>query len=392
MNQIEVCSKYIKDKFSNFEEVSTNLFSFKDNDKDKTILIVEEKDEKLFSSDFELILSEEEKLQNADYYAFCFGGQFYYIKNEDVNNPKFHILRYLGKYEVDNSDFAHLGLHTTYSLLQGCQKIEAYIEKAKYLNMKALGICEKHTLNSCIKFQNACDDAGIKSIIGEEIKAKIKDTIYTFKLFVKNEKGWKNLISISNIINVFAKKEEKDYIPFNDLCQCLDDLVVILPNNFPFDEQGIKLRKFDCYYQIDTIEFLNHDHYFEYLTNIKNYINSKWYNKYPCVLIGDSYYLDKEDKQLQETMKKIGDIKEFEFASESQHFKSIDEHIDIFSQFWANNEEQFDEVVGEAIQNTMEIANKCNFQIKFEKLHIPEAIIADEDWNRVLNEEGKYEK
>ena len=36
--------------------------------------------------------------------------------------------------------------------------------------MKALGICEKHTLNSCIKFQDTCKNNGIKPIIGEEIK------------------------------------------------------------------------------------------------------------------------------------------------------------------------------------------------------------------------------
>ena len=386
MNQIAVCNKYIKEKFSHFTEELPWVFKFIENKEEKKIIIVEEKEEKLFDEDFHLILSETEKKQNPDYFAFCFGGQFYYIKSKDLNNPKINILRYLGQYEIDNSDFVHLGIHSTYSLLQGCQKIETYVEKAKYLNMKALGICEKRTLNSCIKFQDICKNNEIKPIIGEEVKVKIKD-IYNFKLYVKNEEGWQNLINISNIINVFQKQEDKDYILFEDLCDYLSGLIIILPNNFPFEDFAFNLKKFDCYYQIDTIEFLNQNYYFEYLSNIKRYLNDKWSVKYPPVLISDSYYLDKEDKYLQDIVKKIGNIKEFEFTSESQHFKSIEEHIEIFSKFWKNKEEEFSDFFSIAIENTCKIAEKCNFEIKFEKLHIPVAKIEDEDLAKVLREE-----
>ena len=391
MDQISVCNKYIKERFSHFTEELPWVFKFVENNEEKELIIVEEKEGKLFDENFHLILSETEQKYNPDYFAFCFGGQFYYIKSKDLDNPKIHILRYLGQYEVDNSDFVHLGIHSTYSLLQGCQKIETYVEKAKYLNMKALGICEKHTLNSCIKFQDTCKNNGIKPIIGEEIKVKIDD-IYNFKLYVKNKEGWQNLINISNIINVFQKQEEKDYILFADLCDYLKGLIVILPNNFPFDKFAFKLKKFDCYYQIDTIEFLNQNHYFEYLTNIKEYLNSEWSIKYPPVLISDSYYLDEEDKYLQDVVKKIGDIKEFEFASVSQHFKSIEEHIEIFSKFWKGKDEEFDEFFGTAIENTCKIADKCDFEIKFEKLHIPDAIIDEEDKNIVSNQSGEIIK
>lgn len=386
MNQIEVCNKYIKEKFSHFKEELPWVFKFIENNEEKELIIVEEKDGKLFDENFHLILSETEQKYNSDYFAFCFGGQFYYIKNKDLENPKINILRYLGQYEIDNSDFVHLGIHSTYSLLQGCQKIESYIKKAKYLNMKSLGICEKNTLNSCIKFQDICKNNGIKSIIGEEIKVKIEEFIYPFKLYVKNKDGWQNLINISNIINVFQKQEDKNYILFSDLCDYLNGLIVVLPNNFPFEKSALKLKNFDCYYQIDTIEFLNQNHYFDYLTNIKEYLNSKWSLKYPPVLISDSYYLDEEDKYLQDVVKKIGDIKEFEFASVSQHFKSIEEHIDIFSKFWKGKEDEFDEFFSSAIENTCKIADKCNFEIKFEKLHIPDAIIDEEDKIRVCSD------
>lgn len=390
MDQVKIVNNYIKEKFSHFKEINKNLFSFEENNQEKLILIVTEKEKKLFSKDMKILLSKEEESINADYFAFNFGGQFYYIENSE--KWKFHILRYLGKYEVDNSDFAHLAIHSTYSLLRGCQKLETYIEKAKYLNMKALGICEKQMLNSCIKFQDLCLANNIKPIIGEELKIRYKDEYYNFKFYVKNEKGWEDLVIISNIINVYQKAEDKDYILLDDIIgnEYLNNLIIIIPNNFNFDELGSRLINLDCYYQIDTIEYLNKDYYFEYLNNIKNYINSEWYKKIPCVLISDSYYLDKEDKYLQEIVKKIGNIQEFEFACVSQHFKSIEEHIEIFSKFFENKPELFDELMTKSISNTIEIVNKCNFELKFKKLHIPEAIIDESDWNGVLNEEEQY--
>ena len=148
-----------------------------------------------------------------------------------------------------------------------------------------------------------------------------------------------------------------------------------MPNNFPFSEKNIeKYSNLDCYYQIDTVEFVNQDIYFNYLTNIKSYLEN-WSGYIPPVLIGDSYYLEKEDKQIQNLLQKISDNQEFKTAILSQHFKSVDEHWDIFQQFWSNNQDIFEGVFGEAISNTKTISDKCNFEIKMEKLHLPLAKI-----------------
>lgn len=46
--------------------------------------------------------------------------------------------------------------------------------------------------------------------------------------------------------------------------------------------------------------------------------------------------------------------------------------------------------MGMCIENTIEIAEKCNFKLEFEKLHIPNAKISKKDWDRVILEEEKY--
>lgn len=400
MNQIEIVSNYIKGKFSHFQQDKENekIFYFK-NEKglSKKVCIVEEKEVEnksiLFNKNFELILTPSEEREHADYYVFSFGNICYYIKGEEAKKPKLHILRYLGQYEVDNSNFVHLGIHSTYTLLNGCQKIENYIEKAKYLNMKALGICEKGLLNSCIKFQNLCKENNIKSIIGEELKIKIEDKFYWFKFYIKNKQGYVNLITISNIITIFKKKEEKDYLNEEELLDLLDGLVVIFPNNFPFSIERIaKYKKYDCYYQIDTVQFIDYDYYTKYLDNIKEYLKQRWNKNIPPVLIGDSYYLDKEDKEIQDIVRKIGNYSESEYASNDRYFKSVDEHIEIFSQYWQNKEDIFDEFFTLCIQNTKEIADKCNFELKFEKLHIPLARINQDDYNEAIIKKEKLNK
>lgn len=393
MNQVEIVSNYIKEKLPNLIQNENNkrLFSFKENGKDKILCIIDEKKDKdsdvdlLFSNGFKLLVSDEELKTNADYFAFCFGDQFFYVESSKINNPKLNILRYLGEYTISNEDFAHLGIHSCYSLLEGCQKIEFYIQKAKYLGMKYLGICEKRTLASVIKFQETCQKEKIKPILGEELPVKIGDYIYNFKFYAKNLNGFKNLTKLSNVVNVFGKQENNEFVFHNDLSDFLEDLIVILPNNFPFDENILeKYNLKDTYYQIDTVEFLDKNVYHNYLQNIQNYIDD-WMDIIPPVLLSDSYYLDSEDKDIQKTLEKISNKVEFKYSVRSQHFKSVEEHIEIFSKFWKNNEEKFDEIMGNAISNTIEIAEKCNCEIKFEKLHIPTAIIDGYSYKDNLN-------
>lgn len=398
MEQIEICSSYIEDKLPNFQKDKKYdyLYHFNQGGKDKLVCIVEEKiDEEtnrniLFNKNFELILSEKEEVTKADYFVFCFGGQFFYIESSKIKSPKLNILRYLGDYPISNEDFAHLGIHSCYSLLNGCQKIDFYIKKAKYLGMKYLGISEKNTLSSILKFQEACQKENIKPIFGEDLPIKIGEDIYIFKFYIKNREGYTNLVTLSNLLNVFAKEKEENFILFEDIIKYLDNLIIVLPNDFPFEENLLENFNIkDTYYQIDTIEYLDLNVYHKYLQNIKNY-REDWAEIIKPVLIGDSFYLDKEDKELQDILIKISKETEFKYSVVSQHFKSIEEHIEIFSKFWNNKEEEFDEFMGMCIENTIKIAEKCNFKLEFEKLHIPNAKIFKKDWDKVILEEEKY--
>jgi DNA polymerase-3 subunit alpha len=71
--------------------------------------------------------------------------------------------------EPDPQPFVHLHCHTDYSLLDGCARIDRYMQRCKELNMPALAMTDHGNLFGAINFYRACQKAGIKPLVGCEI-------------------------------------------------------------------------------------------------------------------------------------------------------------------------------------------------------------------------------
>ncbi|MCQ9208684.1 MAG: PHP domain-containing protein, partial [Omnitrophica bacterium] len=111
---------------------------------------------------------------------------------------------------IQHSDFAHLHVHTQYSLLDGACKINALLNLARNERSAALAITDHGNLFGMIEFYQACLANGIKPIIGCEVYIApysrfdksaqgIKDTAYHLILLAKNEQGYKNLMKLVSI-------------------------------------------------------------------------------------------------------------------------------------------------------------------------------------------------
>ncbi len=106
--------------------------------------------------------------------------------------------------------FAHLHLHTHYSLLDGANKIPELVAQTKKLGMTACAITDHGNLYGAIEFYRTCKDAGINPVIGYEAylapgnrrekKAARQGEAYShLTLLAKNNIGFKNLIKLSSI-------------------------------------------------------------------------------------------------------------------------------------------------------------------------------------------------
>ena len=101
--------------------------------------------------------------------------------------------------------FAHLHVHTEYSLLDGACRIDQIFERAKELGQTAMAITDHGVMYGCVDFYKAAKKAGIKPIIGCEVyvanrtrfdKVARIDSNHHLVLLCKNETGYKNLIKM----------------------------------------------------------------------------------------------------------------------------------------------------------------------------------------------------
>ena len=103
--------------------------------------------------------------------------------------------------------FAHLHVHTEYSLLDGSNKIKEYVARVKELGMNSAAITDHGVMFGCIDFYKAVKEAGIKPIMGCEVyvapgsrfdreTVKGEDRYYHLVLLAENDLGYSNLTKI----------------------------------------------------------------------------------------------------------------------------------------------------------------------------------------------------
>ncbi len=110
------------------------------------------------------------------------------------------------------NNFAHLHLHTEYSLLDGLNKIKPLVAKVKELGMTSCAITDHGVMYGIYEFWSECKAAGIKPIIGCEIYLaertrfdrvpQIDNARYHLTLIAKNQEGYRNLIKMCSLGHV----------------------------------------------------------------------------------------------------------------------------------------------------------------------------------------------
>src|SRR5512142_2760422 len=103
--------------------------------------------------------------------------------------------------------FAHLHVHTEYSLLDGFSNIKKLVKRVKDMGMGAVAITDHGTMFGVIDFYKAAKEAEIKPIIGLEAymaprgmqdrDPKLDRAAYHLLVLAANEAGYRNLLQIA---------------------------------------------------------------------------------------------------------------------------------------------------------------------------------------------------
>ena len=285
------------------------------------------------------------------------------------------------------AEFAHLHLHTEYSLLDGMGRTKEYVSRAHELGLKHIAVTDHGVMYGAMEWYRAADAAGLHPIVGVEAyladgSAGAKERkSYHLLLLAENETGYRNLLKLSSL----AQLEGYYYRPRIDLemlseygkgliatSACLGGPVA---NNFlnqrpdaARDYAGKLAEIFgpERFY----IEVQDHGIADQLRVNGDLIALARELNL-PLVATNDVHYCRQEDSSAQEllvciqTNTTLSDPKRLKTESDQLYLKSGEEMARLFAD------------VPEAISNTVRVAEMCQLDLGFRGYHLPAFPVPD---------------
>ncbi|MDU1077388.1 DNA polymerase III subunit alpha, partial [Clostridium sp.] len=280
--------------------------------------------------------------------------------------------------------FCHLHLHTEYSLLDGSGKVSKIIKRAKELGMDSIAITDHGVMYGCVEFYKQAVDQGIKPILGCEVYVASKsmyikqvdkeNSTNHLVLLVKNEVGYQNLMKIVSQASIdgfyYKPRVDHEYLKKHSegiiaLSACLGGEVQsnILKDNYDKAKEIALLYK-DIFKEGFYLELQNHGMDEQRKVNETNIKISKE-TGIPLVATNDVHYINQKDSKSHDilmciqTGKTVEDENRRRYPSDQFYLKSPEEMWDMFS------------YIPEALENTIKIAEECNYDYKFHESKLP---------------------
>ncbi|MBM4348917.1 MAG: DNA polymerase III subunit alpha [Deltaproteobacteria bacterium] len=288
---------------------------------------------------------------------------------------------------MSHNEFVHLHLHSQYSLLDGAIRFDEVFDLAKKYRMDTVALTDHGNMFGAIEFYQMAIKHGIKPIVGCEIyvapgsrferktAAEGGEGAFHLTLLVKNRTGYFNLIKLISLAHIegfyYKPRVDKELLSkYHEglicLSGCLKGEVALLAG------RGEMKRAIQAAEEYRTI-FDDRRFFIELMKNgVENQalVNERLLEIsrelfIPVVATNDCHYLHREDAQAHEVLlciqtgKTLSDRERMRFSSDEFYFRSPQEMMELFRD------------TPEAIAHTMEIAEACNLELKFDEKHIP---------------------
>ena len=290
-------------------------------------------------------------------------------------------------------DFAHLHVHTEYSLLDGCCRIERLIDRAAELGQKSLAITDHGVMYGVINFYKYAVSKGIKPIIGCEVyvaprsrfdKQKGVDSRYShLVLLCENNEGYQNLIKLvsAGFTEGFYSKPRIDRELLKLHHKGLIALSACLAGEIPqrllsgeYDKAKQTALWFRDVFGENNFFLELQDHGIDEQKRINPLIaRISAETGIELAATNDVHYIRHEDYKMHkvllciQTGSKITEDNPIEFKTNEFYLKSADQMAELFP----NNPE--------AIANTVKIAGRCNVNFEFGRIKLPRFDIGKRD-------------
>ena len=300
--------------------------------------------------------------------------------------------------------FAHLHLHTEYSLLDGACRIKKLPALIKELGMDACAITDHGVLYGVVDFYTACQDAGVHPVIGCEMYLcpNMDEKVYANReyshliLLCENNTGYQNLMYLCSeaFTRGFYYKPRIDYKLLREHSEGLICLTACLSGDLPkllLDSRIAEAEK----YTREMAALFGPDHFYIEIMDhgiseekrlLPRIIDMSERTGIPLVATNDCHYMRREDAETQEVLmciqtgKTLDDENRMRMDTDQLYVKSEDEMLALFPGH------------ADAVQRAHDIAMRCNVTFDFNTVHLPHFPVPEGETSdtllRKLVEEG----
>src|SRR5512147_1966286 len=282
--------------------------------------------------------------------------------------------------------FAHLHVHTEYSLLDGFSNIKKLVKRVKEMNMESVAITDHGTMFGVIDFYKAAKSEGVKPIIGLETymaargmkdrASKLDRTSSHLLLLAENDTGYRNLLRIASAAQMdgfyYYPRIDHDFLAAHSeglICTsgCMSAEIprALLDSN---PEEAV--RRMNWYYDVfgpDRFFVELQQHNIKEITDLNRKLvemGARYSAKY--IATNDVHYINQSDSKLQDILLAIqtntllSDPDRMRMTDDSYYLRSPAEMGQLFAE------------VPESLSNTLLIAERCNVDLSFKGYHLPE--------------------
>ena len=282
--------------------------------------------------------------------------------------------------------FAHLHVHSEYSLLDGACRIEGLVNRVAALGQTACALTDHGVMYGVIDFYRACKAKGIHPVIGCEVylaphsrfdRSYLNGEWHSHLILLcENMTGYRNLIHMVSLgfAEGFYMKPRIDMELLRQHSEGLICLSACLAGVIP---RALAEGDMDGAYELceQFLEIFDRDHFYlevqDHGIEVQKKVNDGLYKLAEELNIGlvatnDAHYLTKQDARIQDVLmciqmgKTVDDPTRMKFETQEFYIKDADEMAALFPEH------------PEALENTVKIAERCQVEFEFGKYHLPE--------------------
>lgn len=283
-------------------------------------------------------------------------------------------------------NFAHLHVHTEYSLLDGSNKINEYVARVKELGMNSAAITDHGVMFGCIDFYRAAKAAGIKPILGCEVYVapgsrfdrevgQTEDRYYHLVLLAENNQGYENLMKIVSkaFVDGFYYKPRVDMELLREyhegiiaLSACLAGEVAKNIIRGMYEEAKSAALRYEEIFGKGNFFLELQDHGIAQQQRVnQQLLRMSQETGIALVATNDVHYTYDTDAEAHDillcvqTRKLLSDENRMRYEGGQYYVKSPEEMAELFP------------YIPEALENTQKIADRCEVEIEFGVTKLP---------------------